>query len=97
MPNSMPILPTFICPSSKPKREVPSVRTRLLSTFGLQPRNSAPSSPTTGSAFPSISRRNSHRTSWNSATTHRCRVDSNVTLNTTKGKKRLIVSSRRAT
>ncbi|KAF8480289.1 hypothetical protein DFH94DRAFT_469178 [Russula ochroleuca] len=91
-PNSMPILPTFIRPSSKPKRELPSIRTRLLSTFGLRPRNSAPSSPTTGSAFPSNSRRNSHRTSWNSATTRRRRVDSNVTLNTPRGEKRLIVS-----
>ena len=91
-PNSMPILPTYIRPSSKPKRELPSIRTRLLSTFGLRPRNSAPPSPTTGSAFPSSSRRNSHRTSWSSATTRRRRVDSNVTLNTPRGEKRLIVS-----
>ncbi|KAH9974821.1 hypothetical protein BGW80DRAFT_1559780 [Lactifluus volemus] len=64
-PNSMPILPTFIHPSPKPKRELPSIRTRLLSTFGLRPRNSAPPSPT-GSTFPSTSRRNSYRTSWTS-------------------------------
>ena len=92
-PNSMPILPTFIRPSSKPKRELQSIRTRLLSTFGLRPRNSAPPSPTTANAFPSSSRRNSHRTSWSSATTRRRRADSNVNLNTSpRGEKRLVVS-----
>ncbi|KAF8500258.1 hypothetical protein F5888DRAFT_1368997 [Russula emetica] len=92
-PNSMPILPTFIRPMSKPKRELPSIRTRLLSTFGLRPRNSAPPSPTTpGSAFPSNPRRSSHRTSWSSATTRRRRVDSNATLSIPRGEKRLIVS-----
>ena len=91
-PNSMPILPTFIRTSPKPKRELPSIRTRLLSTFGLRPRNSAPPSPTAASTFPTNSRRNSHRSSWNSATTRRRRVDSNVTLNTARGEKRLIVS-----
>jgi hypothetical protein len=88
----MPILPTFVRPSAKPKRELPSIRTRLLSTFGLGPRNSAPSSPTTPSAFPSNSRRNSHRTSWTSATTRRRRVESNVTLSTSRGEKRLVVT-----
>ena len=89
-PNSMPILPTFVRPKSK--RELPSIRTRLLSTFGLRPRNSAPPSPTTGSAFSSNSRRNSHRTSWSSATTRRRRVDSNATLSIARGEKQLIVS-----
>ncbi|KAH9985652.1 hypothetical protein BJV74DRAFT_554158 [Russula compacta] len=92
-PNSMPILPTFVRPSSKPKRELQSIRTRLLSTFGLRPRNSAPASPTTVTAFPSSSRRNSHRTSWSSATTRRRRADSNVNLSTSpRGEKRLVVS-----
>ena len=89
-PNSMPILPTFVRPSMKPKRELPSIRTRLLSTFGLGPRNSAPPSPTT--VFPSNSRRTSHRTSWASATTRRRRVESNVNLNTSRGEKRLVVT-----
>ncbi|KAI0252890.1 hypothetical protein BJV78DRAFT_1281237 [Lactifluus subvellereus] len=91
-PNSMPVLPTFIRPSPKPKRDLPSIRTRLLSTFGLRPRNSAPASPTAGSSFPSTSRRSSYRTSWSSATTRRRRADSNVNLNIPKGEKRLIVS-----
>ncbi|KAI0284651.1 hypothetical protein BGY98DRAFT_527901 [Russula aff. rugulosa BPL654] len=91
-PNSMPVLPTFVRPSSKPKRELPSIRTRFLSTFGLRPRNSAPPSPTAGSTFTPNSRRNSHRTSWSSATTRRRRVDSNATLGIPRGEKRLIVS-----
>jgi hypothetical protein len=45
-PNSMPILPSFIRPSPKPKRKLLSIRTRLLSTFRLRPRSTAPPSPT---------------------------------------------------
>ena len=90
-PNSMPILPTFVRPSSKPKRELPSIRTRLLSTFGLGPRNSAPASPT-GTAFPSSSRRSSHRTSWSSATARRRRVESSVNMSTQRGEKQLVVT-----
>jgi hypothetical protein len=87
-PNSMPILPSFVRPSPKPKRELLSIRTRLLSTFGLRPRSTAPPSPTQGS--PSC--RNSHRTSWGSATSRRRRVDSSVNINSIRGEKRLIVS-----
>jgi hypothetical protein len=88
----MPILPTFVRPSSKPKRELPSIRTRLLSTFGLGPRNSAPASPTSGTMFSTNSRRNSHRTSWSSATTRRRRVESSGNLSATRGEKRLVVT-----
>lgn len=91
-PNSMPVLPTFVRPSSKPKRELPSIRTRLLSTFGLGPRNSAPPSPTTATPFPSSSRRSSHRTSWSSATTRRRRVESGVNGSASRGEKRLVVT-----
>ena len=87
-PNSMPVLPSFIRPSLKPKRELLSIRTRLLSTFGLRPRSTVPASPTQGTS----SRRNSHRTSWGSATTRRRRVDSSVNLNSIRGEKRLVVS-----
>ncbi len=87
-PSSMPVLPSFVRLSPKPKRELPSIRTRLLSTFGLRPRSSAPTSPTKGTP----SRRNSHRTSWGSTTSRRRRVDSSVTLNAIRGEKRLIVS-----
>ncbi|KAI9507878.1 hypothetical protein F5148DRAFT_1149443 [Russula earlei] len=94
-PNSMPILPTFIRPSSKPKRELTSIRTRILSTFGLRSRDSTPPSPTTANAFPSNPRRNSYRSSWSSATTRRRHVDSHInmnTLNTSRCEKRLVVS-----
>jgi hypothetical protein len=84
----MPVLPPFVRPSPKPKRELLSIRTRLLSTFGLRPRSTAPASPIQGTP----SRRNSHRTSWGSATTRRRRVDSSVNLNSIRGEKRLIVS-----
>ncbi|KAF8268343.1 hypothetical protein EI94DRAFT_1700326 [Lactarius quietus] len=87
-PNSMPILPSFVRPSPKPKRELLSIRTRLLSTFGLRPRSIVPPSPTNGSS----SRRNSHRTSWGSATSRRRRVDSSVNVNSIRGEKRLVVS-----
>jgi hypothetical protein len=40
-PNYMPILPTFICTSPKPKWELPSILTQLLSTFRLRPLYSA--------------------------------------------------------
>ncbi|KAH9059595.1 hypothetical protein EDB87DRAFT_1735553 [Lactarius vividus] len=87
-PSSMPVLPSFVRPSPKPKRELLSIRTRLLSTFGLRPRSTVPTSPTKGTP----SRRNSHRASWGSTTSRRRRVDSSVTLNAIRGEKRLIVS-----
>ncbi|KAI0305282.1 hypothetical protein B0F90DRAFT_1182318 [Multifurca ochricompacta] len=90
-PNSMPVLPSFVRPSPKPKREFPSIRTRLLSTFGLRPRNSAPAS-TTGNTFSSTLHRNSHRTSWGSTMPRRRRADSNVNLNPSRSEKRLVVS-----